>query len=216
MWQSSSPGFPYPPALRLGAPFPIKSLALSTYVSLQTIHFWVLDKAHFGALEGIPLPAMMPPHQVNSYSLLDPEVSVELSGKADASPAPGLGVCALAAGFYMWLDTIFWLIQAHEMKGIIRCCSVHRPVIHPSQRHHTVLRKLSNIPVIKSKIVLLITQEANKLRNQSWGQGITTLSGKPADLEDGGRTSHRTTLSWRSGSFHSKRWRSKVKHFLGF
>ena len=43
----------------------------------------MLDKAHFGALEGIPLPAMMPPHQVNSYSLLELEVSVELSGKAE-------------------------------------------------------------------------------------------------------------------------------------
>ena len=28
-----------------GCPFPIKSLALSAHVSLQTIHFWVLDKS---------------------------------------------------------------------------------------------------------------------------------------------------------------------------
>ena len=36
----------------------------------------------------------MPPHQVNSYSLLEPEVSIELSRKAEsASPGP----CALMA-----------------------------------------------------------------------------------------------------------------------
>jgi len=81
------------------------------------------------------------------------------------------------------------------MKGIIQGCSSHHPVIHPSQWHRILLRKLSNTPVIKSKIVLLITQEANKLRDQSWGQGITTLSGKPADLKDGGLTLQRTTLS---------------------
>ena len=63
-------------------------------MSLQTIHFWVLDQAHFWALEGIPLPAMMPPHQVNSSSSLEPEVNAEPSGKAE----PGsLGPCALMA-----------------------------------------------------------------------------------------------------------------------
>ena len=42
MWKSSSLGFPHPAAL--GNPFPMKSLTLSTHVSPQTIHFWVLGK----------------------------------------------------------------------------------------------------------------------------------------------------------------------------
>ena len=37
--------------------FPIKSLALSTRVSPQTIHFRVLDKSPLSAQQGIPLPA---------------------------------------------------------------------------------------------------------------------------------------------------------------
>ena len=44
MWQSCSPGFPYPTALHLGALSQIKSLALSAHVSPRTIHFQVLDK----------------------------------------------------------------------------------------------------------------------------------------------------------------------------
>ena len=36
---------PSPSCLPPGCPFPIKSLALSTCVSLQTIHFWVLDNS---------------------------------------------------------------------------------------------------------------------------------------------------------------------------
>ena len=43
--QSGSPGLPYPPALRLGGPFQITSLALSACVSLWTIHFRVLDNS---------------------------------------------------------------------------------------------------------------------------------------------------------------------------
>ena len=44
MWKSSSLGFPYPAALCLGSPFPIKPLTLSIHVSPRTIHFWILDK----------------------------------------------------------------------------------------------------------------------------------------------------------------------------
>ena len=40
-----------------GHPFPIKSLALSTYVSPQPIHFWVLAKSPIWALETEVLPA---------------------------------------------------------------------------------------------------------------------------------------------------------------
>ena len=36
--------------------FPIKSLAFSACVSLQTIHFWVLKKDHARALEGVSRP----------------------------------------------------------------------------------------------------------------------------------------------------------------
>ena len=43
--QSSSPGFPYPPALLLGAFFQIKSFPLSARGSPRTIHFQVLDKS---------------------------------------------------------------------------------------------------------------------------------------------------------------------------
>ena len=39
------------------ASFPIKSLAWSEYASPRTIHFRVLTKAQFRALEGVPLPA---------------------------------------------------------------------------------------------------------------------------------------------------------------
>ena len=45
MWQSSPPGFPYATSLCPVVSFPIKSLALSAYVSPQTIHFQVLDKS---------------------------------------------------------------------------------------------------------------------------------------------------------------------------
>ena len=41
-------------------PFPIESLALSACVSLQTIHFRVLDKSPSRALEGVSLPATCP------------------------------------------------------------------------------------------------------------------------------------------------------------
>ena len=46
MWQSCSPGFPYPTALHPDArDFPIKSLALLAHVSPWTINFQVLDKS---------------------------------------------------------------------------------------------------------------------------------------------------------------------------
>ena len=45
MWQSSSPGFPYPGALRPIAPSQKKPLPLSACVSPDTIHFPMLDKS---------------------------------------------------------------------------------------------------------------------------------------------------------------------------
>ena len=50
------PGSFNTPALP-GCPFPVKALALSAHVSPQTIRFLALDKTHFWALEGVPLPA---------------------------------------------------------------------------------------------------------------------------------------------------------------
>ena len=44
-----------------GCPFPIKSLALSADVSPRTIHFRVLTRAQFRALEGVPFPTKYPP-----------------------------------------------------------------------------------------------------------------------------------------------------------
>ena len=60
--KSCSPGFPHPTALHLGAPFPIKSLALSAHVSPWTIHFWVLDKS--------PLSGPLPSTILSDISLL--------------------------------------------------------------------------------------------------------------------------------------------------
>ena len=56
-WQSSSPGFPCPPALHPRRPFPIKPLALSACLSHWTIHFQVLDKSPLSGPERGPLPA---------------------------------------------------------------------------------------------------------------------------------------------------------------
>ena len=42
-----------------GCPFPIKSLALSTCVSPQAVHFQVLDKSPLSALEGVLVPATL-------------------------------------------------------------------------------------------------------------------------------------------------------------
>ena len=52
----------YPP----GCPFPIKSLALSAYVSPWTIHFWVLDKSSVSGPRRGPLSYnnLMPGSQV--------------------------------------------------------------------------------------------------------------------------------------------------------
>ena len=56
-WQSSPPGFPCPPALRLGTPFPVNSRASSACVPPRTTHFRVLDKSPLLGLLGVPLPA---------------------------------------------------------------------------------------------------------------------------------------------------------------
>ena len=49
--------------------------------------------------------------------------------------------------------------------------------------------------VIKSKLMLLAVQQENKSRFKSLGQGMVTLLGKPADQEDDGLVSQRTTLT---------------------
>ena len=46
--------------------------------------------------------------------------------------------------------------------------------------------------VTKSKLILLTTQQTNKLRDKVLGQGIATSFRKPADREDGGLVSQRT------------------------
>ena len=48
--------------------------------------------------------------------------------------------------------------------------------------------------VTESKLVLLTTQQADKLRDELLGQGIVTLLRKPADREAGGLLSQRTIL----------------------
>ena len=46
--------------------------------------------------------------------------------------------------------------------------------------------------VIESKLLLLTSQKANKLRDKSFGQGIEILFGKLAEWEDGGLSFQRT------------------------
>ena len=48
--------------------------------------------------------------------------------------------------------------------------------------------------VTKSKLILLVAQQTNKLRDGLLGPGIATLFIKPADQEDGGLVSQRTIL----------------------
>ena len=53
--QSSPPGFPYPPVLYPGTSSQWSLLLCQQPVSLQTIHFWVLDKSLLsGLVKGIP------------------------------------------------------------------------------------------------------------------------------------------------------------------
>ena len=49
--------------------------------------------------------------------------------------------------------------------------------------------------VTKFKLILLTSLQANKLTDESVGQGIVSLLEKPADREDGGLMSQRTNLS---------------------
>ena len=53
-----------------GCPFPTKSLALSALVSPWTIHFQVLDRAQFWALEGVPLSAIALISLLHGYVIL--------------------------------------------------------------------------------------------------------------------------------------------------
>ena len=67
--------------------------------------------------------------------------------------------------------------------------------LYPSPIHHHLSQLiLSIINVTKSKLVLLTTQQANKLRDELLGQGIVILFWKPEDWEDGGLLSQRTIL----------------------
>ena len=68
MWPRSSPGFPDPPALHPGSPFPIKSLAFSARVSPWPIHFWVLDKSLLsGPGRGPPSSNTLTAHPVLAF-----------------------------------------------------------------------------------------------------------------------------------------------------
>jgi len=61
--------------------------------------------------------------------------------------------------------------------------------------------------VTESKLILLATKQANKLRNKLWRQGIATLFGMSADGKDGRLVSQRTNfLSESSDFFYTKRW----------
>lgn len=51
-----------------------------------------------------------------------------------------------------------------------------------------------NLFVTESKLLLLATRQANKLRDKVLGQGIRTLFAKPADREDSGLLSQRTVF----------------------
>ena len=72
---------PLPSCPAPGCPFPIKSLALSTCVSPQTIHFWVLDKS--------PLlgPGRGPP-SCNSGRPLDKESTRKVHTISSGKPLP--------------------------------------------------------------------------------------------------------------------------------
>ena len=66
------------------------------------------------------------------------------------------------------------------------------------ERHGTTsfldLKKDLILFVTESKLILLAIPQANKSRDELFGQGIVTLFGKPADQEDGGLVSQRTIL----------------------
>ena len=63
----------------------------------------------------------------------------------------------------------------------------------------------------KSKLVLLPTWQVNKLRDSLLGQGVGTLSEKPAGREDGGLVSQRTIFpELNSGFVNTKRRGGKV------
>ena len=49
--------------------------------------------------------------------------------------------------------------------------------------------------VTEFKLILLTSWQANKLRDESLGQGIASLLEKPADREYGGLMSQRTNVS---------------------
>ena len=48
--------------------------------------------------------------------------------------------------------------------------------------------------VTESKLILPTARQANKSRDKLLGQGIVTLFGKPADRDNGGLVSQRTTF----------------------
>ena len=78
---------------------------------------------------------------------------------------------------------------------------------------------LSSDGVTESKLVLLPSWKAKKLRDKLLGQRIATLFRKPADWDDGGQVSQRTILLgfWMLVSFIEQRragWEGKVKKVI--
>lgn len=59
---------------------------------------------------------------------------------------------------------------------------------------HTVIKTKQNKTVTESKLILLATQQDNKLRDKVLGQAIVTLFTKPANRENGGLVSQRNIL----------------------
>ena len=66
--------------------------------------------------------------------------------------------------------------------------------LHLSMRIISHALLVAHSSVTESKLVLLTTRQANQPRDKVLGQGVVTLSGKPANLEDGRLVSQRTIL----------------------
>ena len=91
-------------------------------------------------------------------------------------------------------EALAYFSTLSEQKNVTCCISKKKkdvPAIRPSATAAASL----GILAAKSKLILLTARQANKLRDELWGQGIATLFRKPADRENGGLMSQRTILS---------------------
>ena len=66
----------------------------------------------------------------------------------------------------------------------------------PGSAGHEQLASWLALPkfLTESKLTLLTAQQANKSTVELFGQGVATVVGKPADPEDGGLASQRTSF----------------------